>query len=94
MGHIDKKVKGVTVHLEPLADGRVRYIFAIDGQILEEETLSKSELRSRFPSIGLQILGHLGGDDGISNGARKIGQIMSILGGMGSPRSSKRRRRR
>ena len=90
MDGIQKNVTGVTIHLEPMEDGRVRYIFAVDGQIRQEETLTKAELRSRFPAIGLQILGHLGGDDAISEGVRKLGQVLAVLGGRVTPGSRRR----
>ncbi len=81
MDGIQKRISGVTIHLDPQADGRVHLIFAVDGQIRQEETLTRAELRSRFPALGLQILGYLGGGTGqIVDAGRRIGQIMNFLG--------------
>lgn len=80
MGGVQKKITGVTIHLDPQDDGRVKLIFALNGEIQEEEILTRAELRGRLPELGLRILGYLGGGASpLERGAVQLGKIMEAM---------------
>lgn len=75
------EIQGVSLHIEPAAENLFRLIFALDGRIVQEETISLRDLKSRLPEIGLRAMAHLGGDGSnpLESGAIKLGKILNIL---------------
>jgi hypothetical protein len=76
MENTQKKVTGVTIHLDPVGDGRVRLVFALDGNIQVDETITQAQLRDRLPSLGFRAMGYLFQRGKSSS---PLGQIMDIL---------------